>query len=233
MMTETRNKKSVLLLGSSGGGKTYAIKKLVQEHGDKIAYIDNDGKSMFPFKGKNKIAKYIVPADPLEVLQGIRALEEDPKIEYIIIDTLSHWLRILEQKHVIESADSRSAWGKTYQAALQDLLHFANNVSTKSWIFMSHTMETEIENFRTPVKAFVKGATKSVGIESWFSVVVYVESFDKEDSDTGVGYRFQVAKTKETIGLSVKTPEGLFPGPYVEPNDILLIFDAIDKYEDE
>ena len=228
-----RNKKSLLLLGSSGSGKTYSLKRLIQEHGDKVAYIDTDGKAMLPFKGKNKIGKYIVPADPLEVLQGIRRLEEDESIEYIVLDTLSHWLRILEQKHVIESADSRGAWGKVYQAAIQDLLHFANNVSKKSWIFISHTMDGETENFKTPIKAFVKGSTKSVGLESWFSIVIYCEAFDKEDSDTGVGYRFQVEKTKETTNLSVKTPEDMFDSPYVEPNDILLIFDAIDKYDDE
>ncbi len=227
-----RNKKSILLLGASGNGKTFSIKKLIQEHGPKVAYIDNDGKSLMPFKGKNKIGKYIVPSDPLEVLQGIRALEEDDSIEYIVFDTLSHWLRVLEQKHVIESADSRGAWGKVYQAALQDLLHFANNVSKKSWIFMSHTMEDDIENFKTPIKSFVKGATKSVGIESWFSVVIYVEAFDDEDSTSGVSYRFQVQKTKETTNLSVKTPEDLFDRPYVEPNDITLIFDAIDKYDE-
>ena len=230
---EERNKKSVLLLSNSGQGKTYSIKKLVQEHGSKVAYIDADGKSMLPFKGKNKIGKYIVPSDPLEVLQGIRALEQDESIEYIVFDTLSHWLRVLEQKHVIESADSRGAWGKTYQAAIQDLFHFANNESKKSWIFMSHVMEGDLENFKTPMKAFVKGATKSVGIESWFSVVIYVEAFDKEDSETGVGYRFQVQKTKETTNLSVKTPDEMFDGPYVEPNDITLIFDAIDAYDDE
>ena len=228
-----RNKKSILLLGPSGSGKTASIKNLVAEHGDKVAYIDADGKSMLPFKGKNKIAKYIIPKDPLDVLVGIRKLEEDPTIEYIVIDTLSHLLRILEQRHVIESADSRGAWGKVYQAFIQDLLHFANNESKKSWVFISHTMEGDVENFKVPVKAFVKGSTKSLGIESWFSMVVYTSVVDCEECPMGVKYGFQVQKTKDTTNLSVKTPMDMFDEPFVYPNDIMLIFKAIDEYDDE
>jgi hypothetical protein len=227
------NKKTILLLGANSTCKTYSLKRLILEHGDKVAYIDTDGKALLPFRGKKKIGKYIIPSDPLEVLQGIRALEQDDRIEYVVVDTISHWLRIMEQKHVIESEDSRGNWGKIYQAAIQDLFYFANNQSKKSWIFISHTMEGDIENFKTPVKAFVKGSTKSVGLESWFSVVVYTEAYDNDESETGVSYRFQVKKTRDTINLSVKTPEDMFEGPYVEPNDILLIFKAIDEYDDE
>ena len=228
-----RNKKCVLVNGTSGTGKTYSLKNLIQNHGSEVAYVDTDGKAMLPFRGKNKIGKYIVPKDPLEVLSGIRVLEKDENINYIVVDTLSHWLRVLEQKHVIGSEDSRGAWGKVYQAALQDLLHFANNESKKSWIFLSHVMEGEEKDFRVPVKSFVKGSTKSVGIESWFSIVIYTDVFDDEESETGVGFRFIVNKTKETRNMSIKTPEDMFQGQYLEPNDIMLVFDAIDKYDDE
>ncbi len=227
------NKKSILILGPSGSGKTFSLKRLINEHGDKVAYINMDGKDQLPFKGKPKIAKFITPADPLELVPGARAIEEMADIEYVIVDTMSHWLRVLEQKYVIESEDSRGAWGKVYQANIGELLHFTNNVSKKTWIFISHVMEGDIENFKTPIKAFVKGSTKSVGIESWFSTVIYTDVTDDPDEPSGVKYRFLVQKTRETTRFSVKTPEDMFPGPYTENNDIMTVLNAIDTYDDD
>ncbi len=232
-MAEIRNKKVLLINGPSGTGKTYSIKKLINKVGSKVAYINLDGKTRLGFKGKSKIGKFIVPADPLEVNQGIRELEEDPEIEYIIVDTLSFYLDQIEQKHVIFEHDSQGAWGRTYAASAKDLLHFANNVSTKSWIFMSHTQTGEIKNFVTPTKSYAKGAVGRLGVEAYFDVVLYTDVFDDESKEDGVGYRFQVRKTKESKGLSVKSPEGLFPAAFTEDNDIMKVFELIDAYDED
>ena len=227
------NKKVVLLCGASGSGKSYSLKRLVQEHGDKLAIIDTDGKGMLPFKGKKKVAKWITPSDPLEVNPGVRVLEENPDIEYIVIDSGSHWLRALEQKYITNSADSRSAWGRIYSEELQNLIHFATHESKKHWIFIWHTMEGEIRNGRIPIQAFVKGGLKNVSIESFFQVVIYTDVAECDECEEGIKYRFQVRKTKDTRDMSIKTPEGLFESPYTESNDILEVFEAIDKYEEE
>lgn len=232
-MADARNKKVVLVLGGSGTGKTYSIKELINTLGSKVAYINLDGKTRMGFKGKSKIAKFVVPADPLEVNQGVRAMEEDPDIEYIIIDTLSFYLDQLEQKHVIFEHDSQGAWGKTYAAEVKSLLHFANNVSKKSWVFLSHTQEGELKNFVTPTKAYAKGAVGRLGVEAYFDTVLYTNVFDSDDAEDGVGYRFQTKKTKETRGLSAKSPEGMFPEVFTEDNDILKVFKTIDEYDEE
>ena len=232
-MTETRNKKVLLINGPSGTGKTYAIKELINSVGSKVAYINLDGKTRLGFKGKSKIGKFIVPSDPLEVNDGIRALEEDPEIEYIIIDTLSFYLDQLEQKHVIFEHDSQGAWGKTYAASAKDLLHFANNVSKKSWIFMSHTQEGEIKDFVTPTKSYAKGAVGRLGVEAYFDVVLYTNVWNDDDTEDGVGYRFQTRKTKESRGLSVKSPEDMFPDVFTANNDILKVFEYIEAYDEE
>lgn len=232
-MTEIRNKKVVLVLGGSGTGKTYSIKDLINEHGAQVAYINLDGKTRMGFKGKSNIAKFVVPSDPLEVNPGVRAMEEDPAIEYIVIDTLSFFLDQLEQKHVIFEHDSQGAWGKTYAAEVKSLLHFANNVSTKSWLFLSHTQEGELKNFVTPTKAYAKGAVGRLGVEAYFDTVLYTNVFDDDTAEDGVGYRFQTRKTKETRGLSAKSPEGMFPNVFTEDNDILKVFAKIDAYDEE
>jgi len=230
---EQRNKKVVLVLGPSGTGKTRSLKRMINEQGDKMAYVNLDGKTNLGFKGKGKIAKFITPADPLEVNPGVRAMDELPEIEYIVIDTLSFYLDQLEQKHVIFEHDSQGAWGKTYAAEVKSLLHFANNVSKKSWIFLSHTQEGELKNFVTPTKAYAKGAVGRLGVEAYFDTVLYTSIFDDDEAEDGIGYRFQVKKTKETKGLSVKSPEDMFPSPYTEDNDILKIFDTIDNYDED
>ncbi len=230
---EQRNKKVLLVLGPSGTGKTYSLKKLINKHGEKVAYINLDGKTNLGYKGKGKIAKFLTPEDPLDVNPGVRSLEEDPNIEYIIVDTLSFYLDQLEQKHVLFEHDSQGAWGKVYAAEAKSLLHFANNVSKKSWIFLSHTQEGELKNFITPTKAYAKGAVGRLGVEAYFDTVLYTSLFDNDEAEDGIGYRFQVKKTKETKGLSVKSPEHMFESPYTENNDILKIFDVIDKYDEE
>jgi len=231
MMAETRNKKVVLVLGPPATGKTYSLKHLIQKHGEQVAYLNLDGKTNLPFKGKSKVAKFIIPSDPLEVNTGARALEEDPSIEYIVVDTLSFWLDSIEQQHVIHSADSRGAWGSVYASEAKSLLHFANNVSKKSWIFLSHTQEGELKNFITPTKAYAKGAVGRLGVEAYFDTVLYTDVFDDDTAEDGVGYRFQTRKTKETRGLSVRSPEGLFSEPYTKDNDILKVFEALDAYQ--
>ena len=232
-MPEIRNKKVVLVNGPSGFGKTYSIKNLINTVGSSVAYINLDGKTRLGFKGKSKIGKFITPKDPLEVNDGIRALEEDPTIEYIVIDTLSFYLDQLEQKHVIFEHDSQGAWGKVYAAQVKDLLHFANNISTKSWIFMSHTQTGEIVDFVAPTKAYAKGAVGRLGVEAYFDTVLYTNIFNDDTKEDGVGYRFQTRKTKETRGLSVKSPEGMFEDVYTKDNDIIKVFEAIDKYDEE
>ena len=229
------NKKCVLINGLSGSGKTFSLKRLVQEHGDKVFYVDMDGKNALPFKGKKKIAKWVTPEDPLDIVNpsALAAIEGNEEIEYVIIDTLSHWLRTLEQKYVINSEDSRGAWGKTYQQSLFDLIHFATHESKKTWIFMSHITEGDIENGRIPIKSFVKGSTKSIGIESFFQFVIYTDVVDDDNSPTGLRYRFLVQKTKETRQYSVKTPEDFYDKPYTESNDIMFILDLIDNYDEE
>jgi hypothetical protein len=227
------NKKVILVNGRSGSGKTFSLRRLIQEYGDKVAYIDADGKHALPFKGKKKVAKYIIPKDPVEVPAGLRALEQDDSIEYVIIDTLSHLLRMLEQKHVISSDDSRGAWGKVYQAILYDIIDFATHQSKKTYIFLSHIMEGDIENGKIPVKAFVKGSTKNVGIESFFNFVIYTDVAECDECEEGLKYRFQVKKTKDTTHLSVKTPVDFHDSPFTEDNDIMKILEMIEQYDEE
>lgn len=118
-----QNKKVVLVLGKPNTGKTYSLKRLINEFGNKVAYINNDGKTRLPFGGKSKIAKFITPSDPLEVNIGVRALEADKSIEYIIIDTLSFWMDALEQQHVIFSEDSRGNWGLHVSSYKAEMLY--------------------------------------------------------------------------------------------------------------
>jgi hypothetical protein len=223
------NSKVILLLGSPATGKTTALRNLPLE---RMAYINTDGKSILPFKGKKRIKRFIIPQDPLEVNLGVRALEEDPDIDYFVVDTLSFWLNALETEHIIFSEDSRGGWGKIYAAELQKLIHFATHVSKKHWIFISHTQESDKPvNFVTQTKCYGKGSVGKLGIEAGFSVVVYTHVYEK--ADKSVGYGLQVDKVPESIGLSVRAPMGMFDEPFMLDNDIRQVFKKIEEYENE
>lgn len=227
---ETRNKNVVLLGGAANTGKTASLWKLIAEHGDSVAYINTDGKVLPPFD-KSKVAKFITPADPLEVNIGVRKLEEDPSVKWIIIDTLSFWFDQLELKHVINSEDSRGAWGKTYAAEIHNLLHYANSVSKKNWIFITHTaQDDEPINFVRHTKAVVKGSMGKKGIESFFDLVLYTWNYETGDPQNPVGYGLQVQRTKDTIGFGIRSPHGMFDKPYLKSNNILRVFKKIEEY---
>ncbi len=234
MDSEYRNRKVVLVGGPPATGKSASLWDLVEKHGDKMAYINLDGKTAgLPFD-KNKINKFITPTDSLEVNPGVRALEQMDDVEWIVIDTLSFWFDQLESQHVIFSDDSRGNWGKIYQQEVKSLLHFANNVSKKHWVFLTHTAtDEEAINFVKHTKATIKGALGKRGIESFFDVVIYTHVYETNNEENPLGYGFQVRKTKDTIGFSVRSPMGMFPGPYLKSNNILRVFKYIDEYNDE
>jgi len=230
-MEEIRNRKVVLLGGPPSTGKTASLWDLVEQHGDKMAYINLDGKTAdLPFDAK-KINKFITPGNSLDVNPGVRHLETDNDIEWIVIDTLSFWFDQLESQHVIFSDDSRGNWGKIYQQEIKSLLHFANNISKKNWIFLTHTAtDDEPINFVKHTKATIKGAIGKRGIESFFNVVLYTYTYERDDEKNPIGYGIQTQKTKETIGFSVRSPHGMFPKPFLKSNNILKIFQYIDNY---
>jgi hypothetical protein len=228
-----RNRKVVLVGGPPATGKSASLWQLIEKYGDSVAYINTDGKvSGLPFD-RNKIKLFITPKDSIEINPGVRSIEEREDIDWIVIDTLSFWFDQLEKQHVIFSEDSRGNWGKIYQAEIASLLHFANNVSKKNWIFLTHTAtDEEVTNFVRQTKATVKGAIGKKGLESWFDVVIYTWTYERDDDENPIGYGFQVKKTGDTIGFSVRSPMGMFPKPFLKSNNILKVFEYIDKYNE-
>jgi hypothetical protein len=57
--------------------------------------------------------------------------------------------------------------------------------------------------------------------------------YNDESATDGIGYNFQTRKTKETRGLSVKSPEDMFPDVFTKENDIVEVFNYIDAYDEE
>ena len=226
-MENYHNKNSVLILGSPSTGKTASLRNLPLEE---TLYINTDGKPL-PFKGKARVNKFVVPDDPLEVIQGVMALESDDTIKYVVVDTLSFWMNSIEKQHVIFSKDSRASWGEIYAYNIDKLLHFANNFSKKSWIFISHTQDADKQvNFVTQTKCFGKGSIGKMGVEAWFTNVVYA---DKHIENGQVKYRFQVALTEQSVGLSIRSPMGMWDSPFTKDNDVMELFKVYNKYEEE
>ena len=233
MSESYRNRKVVLLGGPPGTGKTASLWDLIEKHGERLAYINLDGKTAgLPFD-QSKVNEFITPADSLEVNPGARYLEDRDDIDWVVVDTLSFWFDQIEKQHVIFSDDSRGNWGKVYATEIQSLLHFANNVSKKNWVFLTHTAtDEEAVNFVKHTKATVKGATGKRGLEAYFDVVIFTNVYETGNEENPLGYGLQVKKTRDTLGFSVRSPMGMFPTPFLKSNNILRVFKYMDEYND-
>ena len=166
------------------------------------------------------------------LMPGLQKLEEDPNVEYIVIDTLSFLMEMYETEKIytLPKNQQMSAW-TPYGQFYRSLLHFMKQ-SKKKWVVLCHTQsiynESEME---TEVKACIKGAVGKRGCEADFTTIVGAK---KIKDDNGFRYVFQTAITKETINEGIRSPIGMWTDEelYID-NDVMLVFDKIKQYYGE
>ena len=213
------NKKSILVLGTSGSGKTNSLRNLDLET---TLLLNTDGKSDTVVDPDGKL-KVRVPETAMEVIDLLETIEES-KYETIVVDTLSFWIQQLEQELTYDVDDSRGGWND-FAMAIKKLLTFANNKSKKNWIFLSHVSESTLGSYDVPVK----GSIKNIGISAWFSTVIYMDTFDVATETilgSAVGYKMFTKPTMAQRKLPAKSPLGAFPAE-IKNNDLDLIVRAL------
>lgn len=219
----TENKKMVLIVGSTGTGKTTSLRNLPLE---KTAYIDVDRKSIKAFPNMDKFRQWAKLDYIDHVLPGIDALEADPNIEYVVIDTLSFMLDMFVAQKVDTAADTREAWGQ-YKKFYKELIHKIKS-GTKSYIILAHDKSSYNEqSMEIKTQAYAQGSIFGQ-VEADFAVVAYTHKYVGEDGLPAYG--FLVGPTKETLALSAKSPMGMFTEPLIKNNDVQLLLEAIDAY---
>jgi hypothetical protein len=217
------NKKMILVIGSTGTGKTTSLRNLDKS---KSVYIDFDRKAIKAFRDMDDFREWIKIDYIDHLLPGLKGLESDPDCEYIIIDTLSFALDMFVAQKIDTAADTRAAWGD-YKRFYKELIHLAKS-STKSYIFLTHEKSSYNEEaMETKTTAYAQGSISGM-IEADFALVAYTHKY--VDKDGMPAYGMLVGPTKETLALSAKSPMGMFDKPLIEDNDVMLLIEAAESY---
>ena len=217
------NKKMILVIGSTGTGKTTSLRNLDKS---KSVYIDFDRKAIKAFRDMDKFREWVKIDYVDHLLPGLRALESDPDCDTIIIDTLSFALDMFVAQKVDTAADTRAAWGD-YKRFYKELIHIAKS-SEKSYIFLTHEKSVYNEAaMEVKTVAYAQGSISGM-IEADFALVAYTHKYVDEDGMPAYG--FLVNPTKDTLALSAKSPMEMFDEPLIKDNDINILIKAADEY---
>lgn len=215
-MTQT-NDHLVLLCGKSATGKSASLMNLKN-----VMYLNCESGKKLPFKSK---FKEFTITDPLQVFEAFEAAEKMDDVETIVVDSLTYLMDMFESIHVLNNPNTMKAWGD-YAQYIKKLMQHYVAMSTKNVIFIAHTRD-QLNETEAVMETFVpiKGSTKSLGIESYFTVVIAAKkvtlknlepyksdllNITEEDKALGFKYVFQTKITKETVNERLRGPLGLF-----------------------
>ena len=233
------NKHVALICGSSKAGKSTSLINL-----ENVLYANCEAGKQLPFKANN--FKEIIITDPLQMTEFLTHYEDTDGYSMAVIDGLNYLMNMYESNHVRNSANTMTAWGD-YAEYFKELMQQQVAALTKPIIFTAHVETIYNESsMEMETKVPVKGSTKSIGIESFFTTVVMakkVKIADLEEykndllniseRDKKVGYKhvFQTMVTADTVNTRISTPMGMFSDEetYID-NDVALLLQRMNEY---
>ncbi len=238
---QTVNDFLVAVVGKSSTGKSASLMGITDPEG--VAYANCEAGKKLPFRSK---FKEIVITDPYQVIQLLQEVENMPEIHTVVIDSLSFLLEMFVSNYVIGSPNGMKAWGDFGQF-VKNLFQQHVAASTKNVIFTSHTADKYNESeLVSEVAMPVQGATKNVGLEAYFSLVIAtkkvklkeLEKYKNKylnitDEDQILGYKhvFQTRLTKETSNERLRGPMGMWSiqETYID-NNIQYVIERLREY---
>ena len=158
----------VLLVGASGGGKTYSFRNMNRE---RTVFINIENKPL-PFAGDFKIHK--VPKSILEVIQFINKSSNTENIDSVVIDSFSAYVdKLLSDARKVKKG--YDVWN--YYNEHIGLLHEAIKECNKTIFVTSHfEVVTDELGGQKGRKVKVKGNEWAGFIEKDYTIVLYAES---------------------------------------------------------
>ena len=216
------NDNLVLIEGESASGKSASLMGLENPEG--VVYANCEAGKKLPFPSK---FKEVVVTDPYQVHQMFDWLEtEKPKAKYhtAVIDTANFLMDMFESVYVIGSSNGQKAWGD-YGQFWKNLMQQKVAASSKNVIMFGHAVPTlneeqGIMEYSMPMKGAMKGKA-----EAFFSMVLMarkvplkvLKDYDnplltitEEDEILGYKHVFQTRLTKETVGMRIRGPMGMW-----------------------
>ena len=233
------NKHVALICGSSKAGKSTSLRNLKN-----VLYANCEAGKQLTFKPDN--FKEIIITDPLQMTEFLTHYEDTDGYSMAVIDGLNYLMNMYESNHVRNSANSMAAWGD-YAEYFKELMQQQVAALTKPIIFTAHVETIYNESsMEMETKVPIKGSTKSIGAESYFTTVIMakkVKIADLEEykndllniseRDKKVGYKhvFQTMITADTVNTRISTPMGMFSDEetYID-NDVALLLQRMNEY---
>ncbi len=216
------NDKTVMCVADTGAGKTSALRNIPPEE---LCYINIDDKPI-PFRHKD-LAKNVKLTSTQQLINGMAQIEKDEAIKYCCIDTVTFLGDMFFTQHVENSTNGMKAWAK-YKSYILKVINMAKK-SRINYIFLAHAQDVyDDKEMVTKTFSKIQGSMKGGGLEGHFTYVLY--NIVKADSMGEPEYLYLTNKTRGYIGVSAKTPFNMID-KWI-PNDIMVFFDAVDKYHE-
>ena len=204
MELKQANRKTVsmkmALQGLSSSGKSLSALFIAKgmSNGDlsKVAVIDTENSiELYSHVGKFNVLKLSPPFSPQRYIEAIKACEESPGIEAIIIDSISHCWNYLLQAHASLQGNSFSNWQKVtpvHNGFVQRIMDSSCHIICTMRSKQDYLMQTV--SGKTTVEKVGMRAIQRIGIEYDFTTVFEI------------GLNHQAKAIKDRTGLFLDSP---------------------------
>ncbi len=235
-------KPKVFVYGPSGQGKSSSLRNLPPE---RTGIINCDRKGL-PLAGSRKKfvtvtgndglpdlmkSNYVETAKPASVIKTLQVWETRKDIDYIVIDTITHMMSFEFMRTITDKGfDKFSRLGKD----VNDVLNLVRDSSKYVAVLAHNDIAFDAEGQKVnKVRAFGKLVDEKIEIPSLFTTVlipVIKRTPDKTE------YLFKT----QSDGTDFAKSPAKFDGDVVTtalptevPNDLKLVFDLLEKFENE
>lgn len=243
----------IFIYGPSGWGKTASTRSLPPKE---TAYLNCDrkplplagwrknfvtvlkevpdakapgGKRMHPDWSKSN---YIETGSPRLALEALRAWDADPRIKYIVIDTITHLMGAEFMRRILEKGyDKFSELGK----AIYDILNFVRDAKKNYVVFAHNEIALDAEgNKVNKVRSFGKLLDEKTEMPSMFTTVLAPVVKRGQDK---VQYMFQTQSDSYSFAKSParfnEEGEAEPALPFEVPNDVYFVIKKLEEFENE
>lgn len=213
----------IMIIGQTGTGKSTSIENLPR---DKTAILNADRKDL-PFERPEKFALYGKILSTAQMIGGMKSAEKNEKIEYVVMDTITHYARGPLYKEKVKGVNGYTGWDNYQEHIIDVIVEFIKN-SSKNYIIMAHETKTEDVNGLGLCCAKLQGQLKAGGLEEHMTIVFRAMNLDDIESESGVVYKFATNKIPNER-ITAKSPRKMFKDLYID-NDVLEIYKRINEY---
>lgn len=209
----------VLLIGESGGGKTYSFRNMNREN---TLFINIENKPL-PFKGQFK--NTLIPNSPQDVLTFLQQGSLNKEISHIVVDSFSAYIDML----LLQARATKTGYEiwSYYNEQIGKFNDYIKKVQKEVFVTAHYEVLTDEVGGMKKKRAKCKGNEWSGWIEKDYTIVAYAES--KVDfGETKAKYFF----TLQADGInSAKTPPDIFgQESIIIENDSNLILQKIREF---